>query len=314
MNSGNVVTLDSVSKSFGGITAVDKLSLQIPAGTVFGLLGPNGAGKTTTIRMLLEIVVPDSGSIELFGLAGRPGLQAGRIGYLPEERGLYQGMRVLDVLVFLAEVKGIARKRGRIAASQWLERMGLSGWKGSRVRELSKGMQQKIQFIGAVMHGPELLVLDEPFAGLDAVNAEFLGGIVRDLAAGGTTVVFSTHIMEQAESLCDRVCIMSRGRELVVGSVDSIKAEHGRRMVRLVISDGVEAAQEILQDLAKVALFEQDGDRFQITPSDLSSAAEVVAGLVGAGARVDEIETRSDSLREIFLNLMGRASNGADGA
>src|SRR5438309_6198113 len=218
-----ILVLDRVRKAFAGHTAVDDLSLAVPAGVIYGLLGPNGAGKTTTIRMIMDILQPDAGSVRLFGAPAGGRSNAERIGYLPEERGLYRKMRVFDVLVFLGEMKGMERRRARQRAGEWLERLGLAQWRTRRIDELSKGMQQKVQFISTVLHEPALVVLDEPFAGLDPVNTQLLKDVVLELRHGGATVLFSTHIMEQAEKLCDQLCIISRGRKLVDGSLSDIK-------------------------------------------------------------------------------------------
>src|SRR5213592_1792516 len=203
-----ILSLDRVSKRFAGHTAVDELSLSIPQGVIYGLLGPNGAGKTTTIRMVMDILRPDGGAVRLFGEPGGGRAHAERIGYLPEERGLYRKMRVLDVLVFLGEMKGIDRRGARQRAGEWLERLGLAQWRLRRVDELSKGMQQKVQFISTVLHDPDLLVLDEPFSGLDPVNTQVMKDTVLDLRSRGKTILFLTHIMEQAEKLCEQLCII----------------------------------------------------------------------------------------------------------
>ena len=199
------VKLDRVSKSFGDFTAVRELSLAVRAGRVFGLLGPNGAGKTTTIRMIVNITAPDSGEIALFGRKIDADLQD-RIGYLPEERGLYRRMKVVDQLRFFAELKSVRGKSVEAKVDEWLARVKLSEWKHKRSMELSKGMQQKIQFITSVIHDPDLLILDEPFSGLDPINVELLKEIVLDLKRAGKTIIFSTHQMEVAEKICDDIC------------------------------------------------------------------------------------------------------------
>src|ERR1043166_2363041 len=196
--SETTIRLDRVSKSFGEFTAVRELSLDVRAGRVFGLLGPNGAGKTTTIRMIVNITAPDSGTILLFGRRIDPSLQD-RIGYLPEERGLYKKMRVADQLRFFAEIKNMRGKQVESKIDDWLARVKLSDWKTKRATELSKGMQQKIQFIPAVIHDPDVLILDEPFSGLDPVNVELMKEVVLDLKRAGKTIIFSTHQMEVAE-------------------------------------------------------------------------------------------------------------------
>src|SRR5213083_744438 len=200
-----ILILDRVSKRFAGHIAVDELSLSVPRGVIYGLLGPNGAGKTTTIRMIMDILEPDGGVVQVFGETDGGRAHSERIGYLPEERGLYRKMRVLDVLVFLGEMKGIDRRRARQRAGEWLERLGLAQWRLRRVDELSKGMQQKVQFISTVLHDPDLLVLDEPFSGLDPVNTQVMKDTVLDLRRRGKTILFSTHIMEQAEKLCEQL-------------------------------------------------------------------------------------------------------------
>lgn len=191
----NAIEVRDLRKAYGDVEAVRGVSFEIGTGEIFGLLGPNGAGKTTTIRMMLDIIQPDMGRVHLFGGAGTARDYSARIGYLPEERGLYRRMRVLDVLVFLAEMKGVDRRAARTRALAWLERLGLSEWRARRVDDLSKGMQQKVQFISTLLHDPSLVILDEPFAGLDPVNAQILKNIVLELRGGGVTVLLSTHVM-----------------------------------------------------------------------------------------------------------------------
>jgi len=222
------VIVDRVTKHFAGHTAVDSLSLGVSSGIIYGLLGPNGAGKTTTLRMIMDIYEPDGGEVRLFGQVGGGRANSARIGYLPEERGLYPKMRVLDVLVFLAEAKGVARRTARTRALEWLDRLGLADWRLRKVSDLSKGMQQKVQFISTVLHDPELVILDEPFSGLDPVNSQVLRDTVIDYRRQGKTVLFSTHIMEHAEKLCDRLCIIARGKKLIDGTLAEVK-KHARR-------------------------------------------------------------------------------------
>ena len=231
------VKLDRVCKSFGDFTAVKELSLTVRAGRVFGLLGPNGAGKTTTIRMMVNITAPDSGSIELFGRKIDSELQ-NRIGYLPEERGLYRRMKVVDQLRFFAELKNVRGKAFETRIDEWLARVKLSEWKNKRSMELSKGMQQKIQFVTAVLHDPELLILDEPFSGLDPINAELLKEIVLDLKRSGKTIIFSTHQMEVAEKICDDICLINRSEKVLEGSLRELKSSFGRNAVANADSNG----------------------------------------------------------------------------
>src|SRR5690606_33552556 len=244
--------LDRVVKRFSGHTAVRGLTMEVPRGGIFGLLGPNGAGKTTTIRMIMNILTPDEGTITLLGQPVSREL-SDRIGYLPEERGLYRKMEVLEHLVFLGQARGLRRHDARTRAAGWLERVGLSDWAARKIEDLSKGMQQKVQFIGTVLHDPELVVLDEPFSGLDPVNSKVLKDVVIDLAREGRTVLFSTHIMEQAERMCDHIVIIARGEKVVDGTLAQIKSEFGGRHVALGFSRDKERAARVLADRHLVA-------------------------------------------------------------
>src|SRR6266436_9316758 len=212
------LVLEHVTKSFGDFTAVSDLSLQVRPGRVFGLIGPNGAGKTTTIRMIVNITVPDSGRVELFGQTMSTALQD-RIGYLPEERGLYKRMKIGEQLRFFAELKNLDGREATRRIDLWLEKVKLSEWKDKKTMELSKGMQQKVQFIAAVLHDPELLILDEPFTGLDPINVELIEGLVLELKAAGKTIIFSTHGMEQAERICDDICLLNKSKKVLEGSL-----------------------------------------------------------------------------------------------
>src|SRR5438132_4902491 len=231
------VVVHRVTKRFTNHTAVNALSLSVPSGIIYGLLGPNGAGKTTSLLMIMDIYEPDEGSVRLFAQVGGGRIHSARIGYLPEERGLYPRMRVLDVLVFLAEAKGVSRRAARVKALEWLERLGLADWRLRKVSDLSKGMQQKVQFISTVLHDPDLVILDEPFSGLDPVNSQVLRDTVVDYRRRGKTVLFSTHIMEHAEKLCDRLCIIARGKKLIDGTLAEVKHTHGGKHV-IVAFDG----------------------------------------------------------------------------
>ena len=233
------VDIRHVSKRYVGHIAVRDLSLTIPAGTVYGLLGPNGAGKTTTIRMILDIITPDSGTVTVLGRpAGETGL-TDQLGYLPEERGLYRKMQVRRVLRFLAALKGVAPREADRRIDRWLDRLGLRGegrdWGSAKVDELSRGMQQKVQFIGALLHEPRLVILDEPFSGLDPVNAQALKDILLGLRRDGRTVIFSTHIIENAESMCDAVCIIARGEKILDGTIPDVKARYGGPVVEQTV-------------------------------------------------------------------------------
>jgi len=301
----SILDLDRVTKRFAGHTAVDALSLSVPPGVIYGLLGPNGAGKSTTIRMIMNIYVPDSGAVRLFGTAGTGQDHSARIGYLPEERGLYAKMRVLDVLLFLAEMKGMDRRAARPKAVEWLARLGLADWRLRKVNELSKGMQQKVQFISTILHEPDLLVMDEPFSGLDPVNSQVLKDTVLDLRRRGKTILLSTHIMEQAEKICDSVCIIARGRKLVDGTLAEVKRTHGGRHV-LVGFDGASGdAHRVFADRRLVTKHDGSAQYAELELAPGADAQEILRALVSSGARLSRFEIAEPSLHKIFIDLVG---------
>jgi len=218
----NALELKGVVKRFGKFTAVDHLDLAVPKGVTFGLLGPNGAGKTTTLRMIMNITKPDEGSITVLGQPMSEALQE-KIGYLPEERGLYRKMKVVDQLLFFAAIKGVDRPTAMKRLSPWIDSMDLRPWLQKKTEELSKGMQQKVQFLGTIVHDPEILILDEPFSGLDPINVILMKDFFQEFKRQGKTVVFSTHVLEQAEKLCERICLLYRSKKLLDGTVKEIK-------------------------------------------------------------------------------------------
>jgi ABC-2 type transport system ATP-binding protein len=234
----------NVRKAYGDFLAVDDVSLAVPPGVIFGLLGPNGAGKTTTIRMIMDIIAPDSGEVRFFGHR-RADEDLRRVGYLPEERGLYRKMTVTDHLVFFGEIRGLRRKELEPRIERWLERVDLTQWAKSKVEELSKGMQQKIQLIGTVLHEPELLILDEPFSGLDPINQELFRDLLLEYRAEGKSVILSTHGMELAERLCDEICLISRGRVVLEGDLRQIKRDLSGNSYRLVAEGDLERLGEL---------------------------------------------------------------------
>ena len=228
----NLLQLENVHKKFGDFTAVSDISFAIEKGSIYGLLGPNGAGKTTTLRMIMDIIAPDAGSITFSGNRHvRDFLD--QIGYLPEERGLYRKMKVRDVILFIAELKGLYKQQALGEIEQWLEKMQLSEWGNKRVDELSKGMAQKIQFITTVIHKPELIILDEPFSGLDPINMTLLKDLMLELRDNGSTIIFSTHVMEQVEKLCDRICLIHQGKVLLEGELRAVKRAFGKNSVEI---------------------------------------------------------------------------------
>lgn len=228
----NAIELTNVSKSFGKFRAVDNLSFRVPKGTVFGLLGPNGAGKTTTIRMTMNITAPDSGEIRILGQPMDRKVQ-GQIGYLPEERGLYRRMKVADQLYFLAAIKGVSRELAKQRIDEWLDKMELRPWLNKKVDELSKGMQQKIQFIATIVHDPEILILDEVFSGLDPINTALIKEYLNVFRAKGKTIVFSTHVLEQAEKLCDEICLLVKSQKILEGNLKDLKRTYAAGQIRV---------------------------------------------------------------------------------
>jgi ABC-2 type transport system ATP-binding protein len=296
---------------------VRELSLVVPRGSVYGLLGPNGAGKTTMIRMMLDIMAPDSGTIEILG---RPHLEIGvldSIGYLPEERGLYKKMQVRRVLRFLAELKGVDAKTADRRITHWLERLELKtnekDWGTAKVDELSRGMQQKVQFIGTLLHEPDLVILDEPFSGLDPINAQALKDTVMELKRDGKTVIFSTHLMDNAERLCDSVCIIARGEKVLDGEVDAVKQSAGKRNVALAIDEaGQDGVHAILKDRRLVESADDQNRFFEIKLAPGADPQELLRRIVATGAQVRRFELITPSLHQIFLERVG-ASGVEDG-
>jgi ABC-2 type transport system ATP-binding protein len=300
-----ILILDRVSKRFAGHTVVDGLSLSVPRGVIYGLLGPNGAGKTTTIRMIMDILQPDGGAVRLFAEPGGGRTHSQRIGYLPEERGLYRKMRVLDVLVFLGEMKGVDRRRARQRAEEWLERFGLAQWRRGRIDELSKGMQQKVQFISTLLHDPDLLVLDEPFSGLDPVNAQVMKDTVLDLHRQGKTILFSTHIMEQAEKLCEQLCIIARGRKLVDGALGDIKRTRGGHHLVIGFDGSAGGGAQVFADKGLVSKVDNYGQYAELELAPGADPQEILQRLVTSGARLSRFELQEASLNKIFIDLVG---------
>jgi ABC-2 type transport system ATP-binding protein len=301
----SILVVDRVTKRFSGHTAVDALSITVPPGVIFGLLGPNGAGKTTTIRMIMNIIIPDEGRVRLFDSAGSARELAHRIGFLPEERGLYPKMRVLDVLLFLAEMRGLDRRTSRSRALEWLERLGLSDWRLRKVSELSKGMQQKVQFASALLHDPDLVVLDEPFSGLDPVNADVMRQTVLDLRRRGKTILFSTQIMEHAEKLCDHICIIARGKKLVDDSLNHVKESYSGRHLIVAFDGSQGGADAVFADRRLVAGLQDFGAYAEVELAHGADAQDVLKSLVGSGARLSRFELAAPSLHAIFVGLVG---------
>ena len=305
MSDPPVLEVRSIAKRFSGHVAVSDFSLTVHKGAIYGLLGPNGAGKTTSIRMIMNITMPDEGTVRLFGDDKGGRHHSARIGYLPEERGLYKKMKVRDVLIFLAETKGVARSRAATKADEWLDRLDLGAWRKRKVEELSKGMQQKVQFIGTMLHEPELLILDEPFSGLDPINQQVLKDTIVQLSRAGTTIIFSTHQMEVAEKVCDHVCIIAKGRKVLDGALSEVKAKHGGTNVVVAFEDAKDgaAAMRALSDL--VAAADDSGVSAELTLRPGTDPQQVLERLMSERIRLRRFERVEPSLHRIFLDLAG---------
>ena len=288
--------VSNVTKRFGEFTAVDDLSFDVRAGRVFGFLGPNGAGKTTTIRMIVGITFPDEGTIELFGERVSPALQ-NRIGYLPEERGLYKKMKVVDQLKYFAALKGVSGGEAEKRIDFWLERMRLSEWKRKKTADLSKGMQQKIQFISTVLHDPDLLILDEPFSGLDPVNVEFMIDVLSEFRTQRKTVIFSTHLMETAERLCHDIILINRARKVVGGSLREVKESYGTNLIAFRGTN----AERVLEDKTLVERAISHADEQELHLADGVDPQRVLKALIESGATVSKFELTEPSLNDIFI-------------
>jgi len=297
----NTIELNQVRKTYDHFVAVDDLSFHIEQGAVFGLLGPNGAGKTSTIRMMIGITAPDSGSINVFGrLFNRKALH--RIGYLPEERGLYKKMKVLDQLVFLGELHGLSAASAREKSLSWCERLEISGWLEKKIEELSKGMQQKIQFAATLLHDPDFIIMDEPFGGLDPVNAALLKNVLLDLKKQGKTILFSTHRMDQVEKLCDSICLINRGKPVLQGQLKDIKAQYGKSNVQIEY-DGDGA---FLQQNNLVKTYNNYGNYVEVRLAPGADSQQLLR-MVAERSHVNKFEVMEPSLEEIFIEVVGKS-------
>ena len=289
--------VNDVSKRFGDFTAVEDLSFEVRAGRVFGFLGPNGAGKTTTIRMIVGITAPDEGSVELYGQKMSPQLQD-RIGYLPEERGLYKKLKIVDQLRYFAALKGMSSADAEKKIDFWLDRMNLGEWKKKKTTDLSKGMQQKVQFISTVMHDPDLLILDEPFSGLDPINVEFLIDVISEIKTQDKTIIFSTHLMETAEKLCSDILLIDKARKVVSGSLRQVKESYGKNLIALR-ADG---AERVLADLSMVSKQVVHADEVILHLTNGTDPQMLLRRLIDDGARISKFEKVEASLYDIFID------------
>ena len=297
-----ILELRNVRKAYGDFVAVDSVSMAVPAGSIFGLLGPNGAGKTSSIRMIMNITAPDSGEVMVFGHP-RTSEDLQRIGYLPEERGLYRKMTVMDQLVFLGEIRGLRGPALIADIQRWLERVDLAKWAKSKIEELSKGMQQKVQLIGTVLHKPDLLILDEPFSGLDPLNQELFRDLLLDYRSQGKSVVLSTHGMELAERMCDHICLISHGRAVLDGELKAIKRQVGGNAFRLT-ADGDLGRLEKMPEVELAVV--QDGVAKLMLRPDVQGS-DVLRQIVQF-LNVHEFRSEEPELEQIFLKAVRDAA------
>lgn len=292
----DAVVLESVTKRFNSVTAVSGLDLRVREGALFGLLGPNGAGKTTSLRMMMRVLIPDEGSVRIFDQPLSDRTQD-LIGYLPEERGLYPRMQVRPVLTFLGALKGLSEAEAERRALQWLDRLDLGKWADKRINDLSKGMQQKVQFIAAVLHRPPLLILDEPFTGLDPLNAALIKDIMLELREQGATIILSTHRMEQVEMMCDSICLIHQGRKVLDGELQAIKRSYGKNTLRIQYSgdDDFLNLPELIESANHFGAIVDVRLRPGADPQEILKAA------VARGVRITRFELIEPPLNDIFI-------------
>ena len=296
-----VLTVAELSKAFGATTAVDHLSFAVKKGEILGLLGPNGAGKTTAIRMIMGILKPDQGEIRFSFNGQSTAMDKRRIGYLPEERGLYADARVLDTLVYLVNLKGVPRPRGRRAALEWLERFELAEYAGKKLEKLSKGMQQKVQFIATILHQPQVVVLDEPFSGLDPINQDLFQELIRELQQAGTTVLLSAHQMNLVEVLCENILMINRGRQVLYGSLAAIKNQHREQL--LTISFPAQQDTSSVPEIPGLAVLKEEAGKLVLRYTGTQPLNDLLQEL-SARLPLTEITVQKPPLHDIFIQTI----------
>jgi len=298
----SVLYISGIIKKFGDLIAVKNLSLKLSKGVICGLLGPNGAGKTTTIRMIMNIIIPDRGEIKILGKKMDEKLKE-KIGYLPEERGLYPKMKVDDLLSFFVGIKGISKNEAKNRINYWLEKLEIADWRIKKVNELSKGMQQKIQFILTIFNDPQLLILDEPFIGLDPINTELFKDIILELKQKGKTILFSTHIMEQAEKLCDEICLINKGENILSGKLNQIKRNFGKNTVIVEYQgDG-----DIFRNSADIAKYNDYGNYVELELREQVDPQSFLKKIIYK-VNIQKFEVMEPSLNQIFIESVKKSS------
>ncbi len=297
-----VVKTDGISKNFGDFVAVNNVSLSIGGSTIFGLLGPNGAWKTTMIRMLTNIFMPDKGQIYLFG-EPTGAYHKSRIGYLPEERGLYKKLKVIEQLIYFAQLKGMPRFEAKSRAVWWLKSLGIEDWATKKVQELSKGMQQKVQFLSTILHNPDLLILDEPFSGFDPINTELLKKIILELKDEGKTIILSTHIMEQVEELCDDICLINKGNMMLSGNLRDIKNSYGRDMITLEYDGNI----DFIYEYSGIDILDKTENRIHIRLNGNHCLSNEILQRAIQNLTLYRFEFTEPSLKEIFMDTVTKS-------
>ena len=302
-----MLEVEQVTKRYDGKLAVDRASFNARPGRIMGLLGPNGAGKTSILRMVNDITKPDSGAVRLDGRTVGRATQAA-IGYMPEERGLYKNVKVIDQLVYLGRLKGLGRDAARRSAKQWLDALDAGDWHDRRPRELSRGMQQKVQFALALVHSPRLLILDEPFSGLDPINSALMEQVIRQRKADGAIVIFASHRMEQVEGLCDEICLIANGRIVLDGELDSVKRRFGRDTVSLEF-EGDGGFLDRLDDAGHVEVLRNEDGRAELRIQDGYSASRLLDAARAESDALHQYSATYPTLREIFIRVVGDATD-----
>ncbi len=310
----SVLSLTNVEKTYGDFKAVDKVSISIPKGSIYGFLGPNGAGKTTTIRMILEIIKPSSGELSVLGHPSALDVR-NRIGYLPEEKGLYKKMKVWAIIQYFAMLKGMNKQEAKNRAWELLEKYGLKDFAEAKVEALSKGMGQKVQVLSAVAHNPELVILDEPFSGLDPVNQTVLEDLINDLSDNGQTVIFSTHVMQHAERLCDHILLIAKGRKIFDGTIGEAKATIPRRVI-LETNDNIDALKNI-DGVNDIEPFDTDDNevsakQWQVQIAEQVNPQEILKTCFEQNINLNRFEFNEPSLHDVFVHLVGDEAKEAE--
>jgi ABC-2 type transport system ATP-binding protein len=300
------VEVSQLSKRFGATQAVDDVSFAVEQGEIFGLLGPNGAGKTTTIRLMLDIFKPDHGTVSILD-GPMTEAKKERIGYMPEERGLYQEMQLERCLIYLAGLKGVPATEARQRVLGYLERFDLAQHRHKKVKELSRGMQQKSQIINTVMHEPELLIVDEPFSGLDPVNTKLVKDLMDEMRQKGTTIIMSTHMMHQVEELCDRILLINHGHNVLYGPVNQIRRDYAGHAVLVRVAGS-------LPEIGGTEVITQHNGALQLNLAEDTTPQDVLAQLVGSQAVIEQFEIATPTLDEIFIQAVGGEANAEGGA